>query len=276
MPRQGQNCAFRDLNIEETALFLNKKGACFTLKGHFLLFKRALFTRRKKGTFHSEKGPFLGVGFFFFFFFFLGGGKCHPCPPPSGSAALDINHVKSTICMHTLFNNITSSDFFCLCLPEKSEGENFFFFFFMIINGTVLNISVPLDFNSTRLFMIVTLPNSVRFVLRHTVIQKPLHFFQLITQFAMHDTCSFIEIENPRYFTAWAFCPHYINVWQCFRRNLLLVLCLVSCLTEHKQDKNYRISKSQDSNVFSYGQHRRTEPVSLVCVCVCVCGGGGG
>ena len=35
VPRQGQKFAFRDLNIEENALFLNKKGVCFTLKGHF-------------------------------------------------------------------------------------------------------------------------------------------------------------------------------------------------------------------------------------------------
>ena len=52
MPRQGQTFAFRDLNIEEIALFLNKQGACFTLKGHFLL--------RKKGNFHLEKRALLG------------------------------------------------------------------------------------------------------------------------------------------------------------------------------------------------------------------------
>ena len=75
MPRQGQKFVFRDLNIEENALFLNKKGACFTLKGHFLL--------RKKGTFWV-------LEFFFFFFFFWGGG--------SGSAALVY------VCMYVYFS----------------------------------------------------------------------------------------------------------------------------------------------------------------------------
>ena len=59
--------AFRDLNIEENSLFLNKKGVCFTLKGHFLL--------RKKGTFHLEKRVLLGCWKFFW-------GTCPPCPPP--------------------------------------------------------------------------------------------------------------------------------------------------------------------------------------------------
>ena len=53
VPRQGQQFAFRDLNIEENALFLNKKGACFTLKGHLLL--------RKKGTFRVLHGTLLHV-----------------------------------------------------------------------------------------------------------------------------------------------------------------------------------------------------------------------
>ena len=43
VPRVGQKFAFRDLNIEGNALFLNKKDVCFALKGYFLL--------RKKGTF---------------------------------------------------------------------------------------------------------------------------------------------------------------------------------------------------------------------------------
>ena len=53
-PRQWQKFAVRDLNIEENALFLNKNGACFTSKGHFL-----------------GVGKKLG-----------GGGKCPPAPPP--------------------------------------------------------------------------------------------------------------------------------------------------------------------------------------------------
>ena len=64
----GAQFAFRDLNIEENALFLNKKGACFTLKGHFLL--------RKKGTFHLEKRALLGS------WIFLGGAPPPPVPPP--------------------------------------------------------------------------------------------------------------------------------------------------------------------------------------------------
>ena len=51
VPRQRQKFAFRDLNIEENFLFLKKKGACFTLKGHFLLLKKGNFRFRKKGTF---------------------------------------------------------------------------------------------------------------------------------------------------------------------------------------------------------------------------------
>ena len=65
----GQKFAFRDLDIEGNALFLNKKGACFTLKGHFLL--------RKKGgkTFHLEKkGTFWVLEIF--------GGHMPPVPPP--------------------------------------------------------------------------------------------------------------------------------------------------------------------------------------------------
>ena len=69
VPRQGQKNAFKDLNIEENFPFLNKKGACFTLKGPFLLRKRALFT--------EKKGHFLGVGYLG-----VGGGGLPPCPPP--------------------------------------------------------------------------------------------------------------------------------------------------------------------------------------------------
>ena len=41
--RQWQTFAFRDLNIDENALFFNEKGAWFTLKGHFLLIKKGTF-----------------------------------------------------------------------------------------------------------------------------------------------------------------------------------------------------------------------------------------
>ena len=95
VPRQGQKYAFRDLNIEENALFLNKKGACFTLKGHFLLRKKDTFwvlettalasliiksLRRIRRVCRGGGGfgvqppsPFVRKPppFFFFFFFFL-------------------------------------------------------------------------------------------------------------------------------------------------------------------------------------------------------------
>ena len=64
--RQGQKFAFRDLNIEENALFLNKKGVCFTLKGHFVLRKKGHFSLRKKGTFRVLE------------FFYGGGGASVP------------------------------------------------------------------------------------------------------------------------------------------------------------------------------------------------------
>ena len=49
-------------------LFLNKKGACFTLEGHFLLRKRGTF------QFSLRKGHFLGVGIVL--------GASAPLPPP--------------------------------------------------------------------------------------------------------------------------------------------------------------------------------------------------
>ena len=63
-----------------------KKGACFTLKGHFLL--------RKKGTFRLEKRALLGC-------WKLGGGA--QSAPPPGSAALEYrlytnSEIKILIC----------------------------------------------------------------------------------------------------------------------------------------------------------------------------------
>ena len=72
-PRLGAKIAFRDLDIEENALFLNKKGACF-------YFKRALSTS-KKGTFHlEEKGTFRKKGTFRVLEIWGGGGASDPPP----------------------------------------------------------------------------------------------------------------------------------------------------------------------------------------------------
>ena len=81
--------------MEENALFLNKKGACFTLKGHFLL--------RKKDTFGVLEKK-------------LGGGAS--APPPPGSAALDSGLRKRRTC-------------FCLLRtpsPSSPRGEHFLWF----------------------------------------------------------------------------------------------------------------------------------------------------
>ena len=67
---RGKKFAFRDLNIEENFLVLKKKGACFTLKGHFLLRKKGHFSLRKKGQ-------LLGVGNFWGLFFIA----CQLVPP---------------------------------------------------------------------------------------------------------------------------------------------------------------------------------------------------
>ena len=107
VPLQGQTFAFSDLDIEENSLFINKKGAYFTLNGQVIL--------RKKGHFSLTKKALLGC--WIFFFFFLGGQNrgiwipgppfsqlldtCPPPPPPVlgvnylsflGSAALASNN----------------------------------------------------------------------------------------------------------------------------------------------------------------------------------------
>ena len=89
-PRQEQKFAFRDLNIEKNALFLNPKVQCmffyFKRAPFFFLLEKGHFSLRKKGTFHLEKGHFLSVGF-------LGGGGGGKCPPPPVPATAVVHNI---------------------------------------------------------------------------------------------------------------------------------------------------------------------------------------
>ena len=83
---QEQKTAFRDLNIEGIFPFPHQKECMFYFKRALFYLEKLHFLRRKKGTFHLEKGHFWVLGGKW-----GGGGKCPLPPPPPVSPPLPVS-----------------------------------------------------------------------------------------------------------------------------------------------------------------------------------------